>query len=204
VEIDHSGIDQRVYYKRTLTACRSSLRWMTQLTHSWALSARATVYSTFAYPQLEYCAALFAMASLDLSEHTARIITYHDVWEELQKEYTKATCIILGQRSFNRSHYSMLGWVTLPQRFLELLVASSLTATKLTIPHIALKERCLTGRATNENNNTSESFKHYCRRQHMSDFNLASVSNRQQVIPRSKNGHDRIVHPSLKPERSGI
>jgi len=185
VEVDHSGIGWRVYYKRTLTAYRSSLRCITLLTHSWAPSARATVYSTFAHPQLEFCAALFAMASLDLSEHTARFTAYHDVWEKLQKEYTKATCIILGQRSFNRSHHSMLRWVILPQRFLELLVASSLSATKLTIPHIALIET-IPNRATNENNNTSELFKHYCRRQHMSDFNRASVSNRYNKVYRDR------------------
>jgi len=200
VEVDHSGIDWRVYYKRVLTTYRTSLRWLSLLTHSWAPSARSTVYSTFAHPQLEYCAALFAMASLDLSEHTARIIAYHDIWEELQREYTRATCIILGQRSFNRSHYSILGWVTLPQRFLELLVVASLTTTKLIIPHIALKERYLTQRAINQTNNTSESFKQYCRRQHIADLSLASLHNRQHSIPRSKNGHDKILHPSLKPE----
>jgi len=200
VEVDHSGIDWRVYYKRTLTTYRTSLRWITLLTHLWAPSARATVYSTFTHPQLEYCAALFAMASLDLLEHTARIIAYHDVWEELQKEYAKATCIILGQKSFNKSHYSILGWVTLPQRFLELLVATSLNDAKLIIPHIALRERYLTQRATSESNSKPESFKHYCRRKHVASLNLASMSNRQQIIPRSRNGHDKILHPSLKPE----
>ena len=113
VETDHFGIKWRVYYARSLERYRRSLRLLSLSTPSWTPSARSTVYSVFIQPQLEYCAVLFALASLDTASPDPRIIAYHDVWESLVAAYEEATCRILGQRSFSQTHYR-INWNTRP------------------------------------------------------------------------------------------
>jgi len=92
VDVDHNGINWRVYYDRVLASYKQSLRWMILLTNTWPAHSRSTVYSTFVHPQIEYGAALFALASLDTTSVEPRIIAYHDIWESLQKAYEEATC----------------------------------------------------------------------------------------------------------------
>jgi len=138
VGVDHNGINWRVYYDRILTNHNKSLHWLTLLTSAWPPNARATAYSTFVQPQLEYCATLFALSSLALESITPKIIAYHDIWGLLERAYEQATCRILGVRHFSKIHYSILGWPTLPERFLYILASASLAENHLEIPPIAL------------------------------------------------------------------
>jgi len=84
VDVDHNGINWRVYYDRILGNHKQALRWLTLLTHAWPASARSTAYSTFVQPQIGYCAALFALVSLDVSSVAPKIIAYHDTWGLLE------------------------------------------------------------------------------------------------------------------------
>lgn len=96
-----------------------AVNWLALLTRSWPPGARCTVYAVFVHPQLEYSAALFALVSLDTKDIKPRILAYHDIWQQLEVSYEEATCRILGQKIFTKSHYSNLGWPTLPERFLH-------------------------------------------------------------------------------------
>jgi len=137
VDVDHNGINWRVYYDRILN---KSLHWLTLLTSAWPPNARATAYSTFVQPQLEYCASLFALSSLAPESITPKIIAYHDIWGLLERAYEQATCRILGISQFSKSHYSILGWPSLPERFVYIMASASLAQNQLEIPPIALSE----------------------------------------------------------------
>jgi len=89
VDVDHNGFNWRVYYDRIFGNHKQALQWLTLLTHAWPASARSTAYSTFVQPQLEYCAALFPLASLDVSSVTPMIIAYHDIWGLLEQRMSK-------------------------------------------------------------------------------------------------------------------
>jgi len=134
VDVDHNGINWRVYYDRILTNHNRWLHWLALLTNTWPPSARATADSAFVQPQLEYCATLFALSSLALESITPKIAGYHDIWGLSERAYEQATCRILGVRHFSKIHYSILGWPTLPERFLYILAFASLAENHLEIP----------------------------------------------------------------------
>jgi hypothetical protein len=138
VEVDCNGIHWRVYYTRVIASYNRSLHFFTLLTHSWTTGARATAYAVLVHPQLEYAAALFALASLDPASPGPVVIRYHDIWKSLEAAYEQANCRILGQKRFDRRHYSILGWTTLQERFLQLVVGISLKPHKLSLPPLAL------------------------------------------------------------------
>jgi len=140
VDVDHNGINWRVYYDRILTNHNRSLHWLTLLTSTWPPSARATAYSTFVQYQQEYCASLFALSSLALESITPKIVGHHDIWGLLERVYEQETCRVLGVRHFSKN-YSILGWPTLPERFLYILASASLAENHLEIPPISTSTR---------------------------------------------------------------
>lgn len=43
----------------------------------------------------------------------------------------------------------------------------------------------------------NETFKHYCQQKRIQQYNASSMSNRQQTVPRTRNGSDIILHHSI-------
>jgi hypothetical protein len=192
VDVDQYGINWRVYYSRSLRTYKTSLRWLALLTLSWPPGARCTVYTVFVHPQLEYCAALFALVSLDTKDIKPRIIAYHDVWQQLEASYEEATCKILGQKRFTKGHYSILGWPTLPERFLQILATTSLAQNHLQIPSIAVAEDYIRNRIM-ISDDKYETIKHFLQRKRIEHFDSSTAGNRERIIPRTRNGRDIIL-----------
>jgi hypothetical protein len=198
-ECDSNGIHWRAYYKRVLLSHNKALNWLTLLTRSWPSGARVTAYQVFVRPKLEYCAALFALTSLDLSCIEPQIIAYKDVWDDLEAVYKDATCRLLGQKTFNKAHYSILGWPTLPQRFLQLITQISLSKHKLDIPFIALANHYIKNRKM-IGDETFETFKQFNLRELTQHYNETYTGRRDAVpIPRQNNGRDMILHWKYSP-----
>jgi len=192
VDVDHNGINWRVYYDRVLANHNRSLHWLSLITSTWPPSARATAYSTFVQPQLEYCATLFALSSLAPDSITPKIIGYHDIWGLLEGAYEQATCRILRTKQFPKINYSILGRPTLPERFLCILASDSIAENQLEIPPIALAQNYNEHRVR-ISDNKFEGLKSYTHRMRIANFNTMSANNRQNVIPRTKNGSDKIL-----------